>query len=67
MRARAGIWRAKKRAGDEEIATTGLEYVSLTGYSQEHGSTEGQGQLLEGFEERHHLAHNLRGSLQELY
>ena len=67
MRARTVKWRATEGAGDEERATRGLENVSLTGYSQERGSTEGHGQLIEGFEERHHLAHILRGSLQELY
>ena len=66
MRERAGIWRAKERAGDEERATMGLENVNLTGYSQEHGSTEGHGQLLEGFGERHHLAHILRFTLGAL-
>lgn len=34
MRERAGIWRAKERAGDEERATMGLENVNLTAYSQ---------------------------------
>ena len=62
-----GIWTANERAGDEDRATKGLENVDLTGHSQEHGSAEGHGQLLEAFDERHHLVHILRGSRQQLY
>lgn len=49
MRKGLGYGEQRKRTGDEERATMGLENVNLTAYSQEHGPTEGHGQLLEGF------------------